>query len=225
MPKAVAVVSGGLDSTTLIYLLLDQRFDLQLLTFNYGQRHQKELGYAARIAERVNAPLHQIDLTSLLPLLSGSALTDPTVPVPEGHYADESMRATVVPNRNAIFLAIAYGVAVAQRADLVAIGVHAGDHPIYPDCRPDFLQAFSSMEQYATLGLRKTGLSLYAPFRDKKKGEIVLIGAGLGVPFALTWSCYKGEAVHCGRCGTCVERREAFLSAGISDPTVYLEHL
>jgi 7-cyano-7-deazaguanine synthase len=217
--SAVAIISGGMDSATLAYLLADQGQALHLLSFDYGQRHRKEVGYARDLAALLGARHDLVELRSAGRLLAGSALTDPEVPVPDGHYAEESMRATVVPNRNAIMLSIAYGVAVAERAEVVAVGVHAGDHYIYPDCRPSFLDAFAAMQAQATEGFGTP--QLQAPFAQLTKAQIVTIGQQLGVPFASTWSCYKGGPTHCGTCGTCYERAEAFMVAGVPDPTRY----
>ena len=218
--KAIAIVSGGMDSVTLAYLLASQGHTLHLLSFDYGQRHVKELEYARRCAADLGADHTVIDLSTLTPLLRGSALTD-DIDVPEGHYAAPNMRLTVVPNRNAIMLAIAFAAAVADGAAIVATGVHAGDHPIYPDCRPEFIEAFDRMERHATDGYAVDGLHLYAPFVNMSKADIVTLGAALLVPYENTWSCYKGDTAHCGVCGTCVERREAFQLAGVTDPTRY----
>jgi 7-cyano-7-deazaguanine synthase len=155
-------------------------------------------------------------------LLSGSALTD-DIEVPHGHYAAENMAVTVVPNRNAIMLSIAYGVAVARGARLVAAAVHAGDHYVYPDCRPQFVEAFDAMQRQAVEGFGDPDLRLHAPFIHKSKAEIVEIGTSLGVPYEDTWSCYEGGEIHCGLCGTCTERKEAFQLAGVPDPTKYRE--
>jgi 7-cyano-7-deazaguanine synthase len=155
--------------------------------------------------------------------LSGSALTEESNAVPHGHYATPNMAITGVPNRNAIFLAIAYGAAVAQEAEIVATAVHGGDHFIYPDCRPAFIEAFDAMQKQAVEGFGHPQLRLHAPFVHKFKQDIVRIGADLGVPYEKTWSCYEGNAVHCGQCGTCVERKEAFELAGVNDPTEYQE--
>jgi 7-cyano-7-deazaguanine synthase len=218
--KAIAVVSGGLDSVTLAYVLHAQGYDLHLLSFDYGQRHKKELTHAQLCAERLNATWDIINLTSITRFLAGSALTD-AIPVPEGHYAASNMAITVVPNRNAIMLSVAYAVAVTEHAQVVAVGVHAGDHFIYPDCRPAFIQAFDTMQRLAVEGYGEPELRLEAPFVHLEKHQIVSLGTALGVPYADTWSCYKGDDRHCGRCGTCVERKHAFRAAGVLDPTSY----
>jgi 7-cyano-7-deazaguanine synthase len=217
----VATVSGGLDSVTLAHSLAAEGHDLVCVSFDYGQRHAKEVAYARACAARLGADHHAVDLRSVGALLTGSALTDPAVVVPEGHYTDASMAVTVVPNRNAIMLAVAVGVAVARQASAVATAVHAGDHTVYPDCRPAFIEAAEREARIANEGFLTDGFRVLAPFVDVSKAEIVRRGAALGVPFAETWSCYVGAERHCGRCGTCVERREAFVLAGVDDPTVY----
>jgi 7-cyano-7-deazaguanine synthase len=221
MPLVIAVVSGGLDSVVLAHLLKSEGHDLHLVSFDYGQRHVKELEYARHCAARLGASHDVVDLKALGRVLGGSALTDESIPVPHGHYAAPSMAITIVPNRNTILLAIAYGVAVARNAQLVATAVHAGDHFIYPDCRPLFIEKFDEMQRVAVEGCGDANLKLHAPFVEKTKAQIVEIGARLGVPFEETWSCYEGGARHCGRCGTCVERRESFELAGVFDPTEY----
>lgn len=218
--KTLVVCSGGLDSVTLAYKVAVERALAGLISFDYGQRHKKELEFAALCAQRLGAPHSIIDISAIGAQLQGSALTD-NIAVPEGHYAEESMKITVVPNRNAIMLSIAYGIASARGSDAVAAAFHGGDHFIYPDCRPGFVAAFGAMQDKALEGL--ADIKLYAPFLDFKKSGIVAEGARLGVPFADTWSCYKGGEVHCGRCGTCVERREAFHLAGVADPTAYAD--
>src|SRR5436305_7267662 len=199
MSKAVAIVSGGLDSVTLAYLLHAQGYDLHLLSFDYGQRHKKELAFAKLCAQRLSAAFDVIDLTGITRFLKGSALTD-EIPVPEGHYAASNMAITVVPNRNAIMLSVAYAVAVAEQAQVVAIGVHSGDHFIYPDCRPGFIAAFSAMQQLAVEGFSDPNLKLEDPFLQFNKHQIVSLGTVLGVLYADTWSCYNGSDKHCGRC-------------------------
>jgi 7-cyano-7-deazaguanine synthase len=218
--RIVAVVSGGLDSSVMAHVLHDEGHDLHTISFDYGQRHRRELDCARALAGDLGVPWELVDLhaAGVTRLLGGSALTDDAVAVPEGHYADESMRATVVPNRNAMMLTVACALAGGMNAGAVAFAVHGGDHPIYPDCRPEFVRAFEEMER---LAMDAPGFRVLAPFVAMTKADIVRLGAAHGVDFARTWSCYNGRAVHCGRCGTCCERREAFDIAGVPDPTEY----
>ncbi len=216
--KTIVICSGGLDSVSLAHRVAAEQTLIGLLSFDYGQRHRKELDYAAACAKRLGAPHQIIDIRPIGSHLTGSALTD-NIDVPDGHYAEETMKATVVPNRNAIMLAIAFGLAAAQKADAVAVAVHGGDHFIYPDCRPGFIDAFQVMQDAALDGY--ASVKLQAPYVNATKADIVADGAKRGTPFEETWSCYKGGARHCGRCGTCVERREAFHLAGVADPTEY----
>ncbi|MCU1680238.1 MAG: queC [Amycolatopsis sp.] len=218
---AIVVASGGLDSTVLAYWLAACRAELTLLSFDYGQRHRIELDHAAGIAAVLGCPHEIVNLAELGRLLTGSALTDADVSVPDGHYTDESMRATVVPNRNAIMLDIAVAVAVARKADAVAFGAHAGDHAIYPDCRPEFVKRFALSARAANENLLAEDFEVLAPFLALSKTDIVRLGAALAVPFERTWSCYRGGTAHCGTCGTCTERREAFEHNDITDPTTY----
>ncbi|WP_118136166.1 7-cyano-7-deazaguanine synthase QueC [Oceanicella sp. SM1341] len=216
--KTAVVCSGGLDSVSLAHVEAAAGRLSRLISFNYGQRHAKELDFAAAAARRLSVPHAVIDMRGIGAALTGSALTD-DIDVPDGHYAEETMRITVVPNRNAIMLAIAFGVAAAAGDDAVATAVHGGDHFIYPDCRPAFTEAFARMQAAALDGYAE--IALHTPFVHRTKADIVTEGARAGTPFAETWSCYKGGARHCGRCGTCVERREAFHLAGVADPTAY----
>ena len=221
--KAVLIASGGMDSVTMAYLFKSLNYDVHLVGFNYGQRHSKELDSLKKIGELLNAPVDILPMQFLKEHLSGSSLTSDDVVVPDGHYSEETMRITVVPNRNAIMLSIAVGIAVAQKAEIVATGVHAGDHFIYPDCRPRFFAPFSDAMVAANDGHVVDGFHLSAPFITLTKADIAYMGNDLGVPYEHTWSCYKGGEVHCARCGTCVERIEAFIDAGVPDPTVYAE--
>lgn len=218
---AVLIVSGGMDSVTLAYRYHQLGYSLVLLSFNYGQRHRKELEYARRCAERLGGVHHVVDLSSITALLPGSSLTDNAVSVPEGHYAAESMKTTVVPNRNAIMLSIAWAHAVAIGAEVVAFGAHGGDHFIYPDCRPEFFNLLGRAFVSGNSGFGSPTLQLEAPFLQGSKADIAFLGKVLNVPFKDTWSCYKGGDIHCGKCGTCVERKEAFILAGVVDPTEY----
>ena len=219
--RVVVVVSGGLDSTTMAHSLRAQGHELVAISFDYGQRHRKELAFAEQMAADLDAPWTLIDLhaAGVTGFLTGSALTDASVTVPDGHYADESMKITVVPNRNAIMLSVACALAVTRDAGAVAFGAHTGDHFIYPDCRPEFVRAYQTMLNLAVEGF--ASIEILAPFLSMTKANIVRLGAELHVPFERTWSCYKGGALHCGTCGTCHERREAFALAEVTDPTVY----
>ena len=215
--KAVVLFSGGLDSTVLVYHLLNKGADLKLLSIDYGQRHEKELKSSSEIAESLELKHEILRLPMLNNLLGGSALTDPSILLPEGHYAEDSMKATVVPNRNMILLSLAAGHAISLQFDTVAYAAHAGDHTIYPDCRPEFATA---IDQALKLCDWNT-ISLYRPFIQLSKQDLVRKGNELGVPFEKTWSCYAGNDKHCGKCGTCVERKEAFELVGLLDPTEY----
>lgn len=221
MEKAVVIVSGGMDSVTLAHLLAEGN-ELHIVSFNYGQRHAKELQFAKACAERLKAEWTLVDMGFMSHLLKGSALTD-NIEVPEGHYEADNMRLTVVPNRNAIMLSIATGIAVANKANFVATGVHAGDHAVYPDCRPEFITALSVAMIVGNQGFATDSFQIAAPFVGISKAQIVGIGHDLEVPWDQTWSCYKGLDMHCGRCGTCVERKEAFVIAGVIDPTDYFD--
>jgi 7-cyano-7-deazaguanine synthase len=231
---SIAIFSGGMDSTVLVYKLLEEGHVPHLLSFNYGQRHSKELLSAEIIAYELKLQHDIVDLTGLTHLISNSALTScPGTPhrghtssvpksepieVPEGHYAEDNMKKTVVPNRNMIMLSIAAGVAVNNSYKFVATGVHAGDHFVYPDCRPRFIEATNAAIMYGNEGfgaftkIANSGWpieAIYAPFINWSKEDIAYEGLKFRVPFHLTWSCYKGGDKHCGKCGTCVERLEA----------------
>lgn len=225
MSKTVAIVSGGLDSVVMAHMLANDGHgdDLSLLSFDYGQRHRKELQFAAQCARQLDAVHHVIDLSGLNVLLQGSSLTSDSIEVPDGHYAADTMRQTVVPNRNAIMMNIAAGYAISIGAQHVATAVHGGDHYIYPDCRPEFIKALDAMLTTATSGFHVSGFGVLAPFLYMTKAEIVVIGKQLRLDFTTTWSCYKGGGIHCGTCGTCFERREAFRLAKVDDLTDYKE--
>lgn len=225
MTEAVTIISGGLDSCTLTQTLYNDRRDTIALSFNYGQRHAKEIGYAQAFCAKRNIEHHVIDLTSLTDLIGSSALTTDAVEVPEGHYAEETMMATVVPNRNMIMLSIAAGVAVSKGATLIATGVHAGDHFIYPDCRPEFISAAQSAIRLGNEKFASPYLEIFTPFTTMTKSQIAYLAFNSGVAFDETWSCYQGGDIHCGRCGTCVERLEAIDGSGYAayDKTQYAD--
>lgn len=216
MPDLV-LLSGGLDSTTLLADRVAAGTAKVALSVDYGQRHIREMSAALDIAEHYAIQHEILDLRGWGRLLTGSALTDRSVEVPHGHYADESMKATIVPNRNATLLMAACGVAISFGCDQVLTAVHAGDHPIYPDCRPEFIELASQTVIAATDG----HAMIAAPFVHWTKTDIARHADELGVPIQLTWSCYEGNDVHCGECGTCVERIEALQDANVTDPTPY----
>ncbi len=220
MSKVLVVLSGGLDSTVLAHYHKRKMGDeVRLLTVKYGQRHVREVMEADYTAQLLKLPHDVADFTSLGDLLPGSALTDRSVMVPEGHYTAANMKVTVVPNRNMILLSIAAAVAIAHKFDYISYAAHAGDHAIYPDCREEFVQALDHTVQLADDHV----VRILRPFVGITKEQIVLLGKELRVPFEHTYSCYTGRPVHCGKCGTCVERREAFHLSGVADPTEYLD--
>lgn len=213
----IILLSGGLDSAVLAGSLAGLTPRPAALSFDYGQRHGRELASAAAVAEHYRMRHDIIDLSALGGHL-GSALTG-AGEIPDGHYSAPSMAATVVPGRNAIMLAVAAGIAASRGARRVAVAVHAGDHPVYPDCRPEFISAMSAALRLGTAG--HGDVTIHAPFAETTKAGIVMLGAALSVPMGLSWSCYRGGDAHCGRCGTCVERWGAFRDAKVPDPTSY----
>lgn len=212
--RALVVLSGGMDSTTLLYLAAQECAAVRAVGFSYDQRHGRELRFAAETCDRLGVPFEVVPLT-----IPGapSALQHDDVDVPTGHYAADTMKATVVSNRNMILIAMAVAVAQRHGCDVVLYGAHAGDHDIYPDCRAEFVEALARAVELCDWNPP----SLIAPFVRSTKAGIASVGADLGVPFESTWSCYAGGDLHCGNCGTCVERREAFELAGVPDPTTY----
>ena len=218
MKRTVIIHSGGMDSTVLLAHLVAEGREVHALSVDYGQRHRRELVAAAEICAHYKVPHRVADLRGVTSLFGANALTDSHIAVPEGHYEEASMKATVVPNRNMLLIATAAAWAMSLKAASVAYGAHGGDHAIYPDCRPAFADALDKAIRLADWH----EVSLERPFVGMDKTAIVKRGAELGVPFALTWSCYVGGDKHCGKCGTCVERKEAFLRAGVQDPTPYV---
>lgn len=211
--KSVIVFSGGMDSTTALYKVLKEGDEVVALTFNYGAKHNEaEYRRAVEICKSLNIPLSKIDLP--LDKYFKSSLLKSGEEIPEGHYQEDTMKSTVVPFRNGIMLSLAIGFAESIDADRVVIGNHSGDHAIYPDCRSNFINAMSDAARFGTY----KEVEIYSPFCEMDKREIALEGNELGIDWNTTWSCYKGGEVHCGKCGTCVERKEAL--AGF-DPTAY----
>ena len=206
-----------MDSTTLLYEY-QERIAIAV-SFDYGSNHNaKEIKCAEIHCDRLGIT-HMVIPLDFIRRYFRSSLLDGAEAIPEGSYDDENMRSTVVPFRNGIMLAVAVGMAESNGLQYVMMANHAGDHTIYPDCRPSFVDAFDRAAEAGTYN----GVRLLSPYVNMTKGEIAKRGSQLGIDYAETWSCYKGEEKHCGRCGTCVERREALAEAGIDDPTEYIE--
>lgn len=214
--RAIAIASGGMDSSTLLHLYKVLEYDVDVLSFDYGQKHRKELEYCRNTCMRLGFSHHVIDLASACNVLD-SALTRSDRYVPEGHYTEETMSQTVVPNRNAIMLNIAIGAAVSAGAQMVGAAMHAGDHVIYPDCRPEFITQAEWTAHVANEGFIHEDFFIHTPFIHMTKADIARLGENFFVPWHETWSCYKGGETHCGRCATCVERLEALHEAGAAD--------
>lgn len=217
MKDSIIIVSGGLDSITLLY---DKAETIALaISFDYGQNHsKKELPYAEYHCQKLGIPHITIPLTFMHQYFK-SSLLEGAEAIPEGHYEEENMKSTVVPFRNGIMLAIATGIAESHELKRVYIANHGGDHTIYPDCRPEFIDAMDKATSAGTF----VDVRVEAPYTNISKADIVRRGDALGIDYAKTWSCYKGSEIHCGKCGTCVERKEAFADAGVNDPTEYEE--
>ncbi len=211
----ILILSGGMDSTTLLY---DYRDRIALaLSFDYGSNHNaRELPFAQWHCRQLGIE-HIIIPLDFMPRYFSSSLLSGAADIPEGHYADDNMRSTVVPFRNGIMLSIAVGLAESRQLAHVMMANHGGDHAVYPDCRPEFVSAFSEAARTGTY----PGITLLAPYTHLTKAQIAQRGKQLGIDYAKTWSCYKGGDCHCGKCGTCVERREAMAQAGIADTTRY----
>ena len=215
MKDSIIVLSGGMDSTTLLYEY-QSRIALAV-SFDYGSNHnQRELAFAALHCERLGIK-HLIIPLDFIHQYFHSSLLSGAEAVPEGNYDDENMRSTVVPFRNGIMLAIAAGLAEDNGLQQIMMANHAGDHAIYPDCRPVFVQAMDEAVHAGTYN----GVRLFTPYTNLTKGEIARRGKTLGIDYSETWSCYKGGEHHCGKCGTCTERIEALKEAGVEDKTVY----
>lgn len=215
MKNSVIIVSGGMDSITLLY---DHKDEIALgISFDYGSNHNaREIPFAKMHCERLGIKHITINLDFMHQYFK-SSLLDGAEAIPEGHYADDNMKSTVVPFRNGIMLSIAIGIAESNNLDQVFIANHGGDHTIYPDCRPEFI---SAIDAAATAGTYNN-VKVVAPYTKITKSDIARIGKKLGIDYTETWSCYKGGEVHCGKCGTCVERKEALAEAGIEDKTRY----
>lgn len=217
MKDSVIIVSGGMDSITLLY---DKKDEIALgISFDYGSNHNaKEIPFAEMHCKRLGIKHITINLDFMHQYFKSSLLQGAEA-IPEGHYADENMKSTVVPFRNGIMLSIAIGFAESNQLKKVLIANHGGDHTIYPDCRPQFIQAIDAAANAGTF----VNVRIEAPYTNITKGDIARIGKRLGLDYTETWSCYKGGEKHCGKCGTCIERKEALQEAGIHDATEYEE--
>ncbi|MFB2938007.1 7-cyano-7-deazaguanine synthase QueC [Aerosakkonemataceae cyanobacterium BLCC-F154] len=222
--KAVVLLSGGLDSSTVLYQALVDRFDCYALSFDYQQRHRRELVAARDIACSAGVKEHQV-VSFDLRLWGGSALTDDRIDLPDDRSLSEmggSIPITYVPARNTIFLSFALGYAEAIDASKVYIGVNALDYSGYPDCRPDYIQAMQEVFRLGTKqGLEGEPIQIVAPLINLKKTEIIQLGNSLGVPWSKTWSCYAGGEKACGVCDSCRLRLAAFQELGLKDPVEY----
>jgi len=217
--KVVVLVSGGMDSVTALYDALEKQEVVGTLAFDYGSKHNpNELPFARWHAEK-NELEHRVIPLGFMNDLFASDLLSSGGEIPEGHYEESNMKSTVVPFRNGIMLSIAAGYAESIGAEGLVIAAHSGDHAIYPDCREDFMSSMADAIKFGTYA----GVKVLRPFIDLRKEDIAIRGAELGIDYSKTWSCYKGGDTHCGRCGTCVERREAFMIARVPDPTQYLD--
>lgn len=221
--QAVVLLSGGLDSAVTLYLAKKQGFKCHCLTFNYHQRHRREVESARSIAEKAGC-IFTIERISLP--RHGSALLDTHLRIPQAAYRHpgfgEHVPVTYVPARNIIFLSLALSFAEAEKASAIFIGAHCEDYSGYPDCRPQFIRAFQKVIDCGTkAGVEKKGIRVITPLIHKNKAGIIRLGVKLGAPLNLTWSCYKGGKRPCGKCESCYWRAKGFREAGIRDPLIY----
>jgi len=214
--KVVVIYSGGMDSFTVLNRAIHDGKEVFALTFDYGQRHVKEIEYASSVCKSLNVNHKVIDISAINQLLAGSSLTD-DIDIPEGHYEAESMKSTVVPNRNMILLSLAVGYAVSVGASQVYYGAHSGDHAIYPDCRPEFVMKMNEVCKIANY----ESVEIFSPYLTVTKSDILTDGLKMGLKYDNTWTCYNGREKACGQCGACQERLEAFSDNNTTDPLSY----
>ncbi|MCK5893081.1 MAG: 7-cyano-7-deazaguanine synthase QueC [Endozoicomonadaceae bacterium] len=216
MNKVVVIYSGGMDSYTVLHNALRKDYEVYALSFDYGQRHRKELDFAKSVSEQLGISHKVVDITSITPLLQGSSLTS-NIDIPEGEYSVDNMKSTVVPNRNMILLSLATGYAISLQAGAVFYGAHHDDSAVYPDCRPEFVKAVSEVTRIADW----QPVEIVAPYINASKSDILKDGLTMGLDYRQTWTCYNGRKKACGLCGACHSRLKAFEALNLIDPQEY----
>ncbi|MBU2971906.1 7-cyano-7-deazaguanine synthase QueC [Pseudoalteromonas sp. C2R02] len=214
--KVVVIYSGGMDSYTVLNKALRDGYEVYALSFDYGQRHVKELDVAAIACKGLDVHHKIVDISAINQIIGGSSLTD-DIEVPEGHYEAENMKSTIVPNRNMILLSLAVGYAVSLKACKVYYGAHSGDHAIYPDCRPEFVKKMDDVCRIANYD----EVEIVSPYLKNSKIDILTDGLKMNLDYSQTWTCYNGREKACGKCGACQERLEAFKLNNVIDPIEY----
>ncbi|QJQ94425.1 MULTISPECIES: 7-cyano-7-deazaguanine synthase QueC [Halomonadaceae] len=216
-PRAVVIYSGGMDSYTVLHRILKEGYEVHALSFDYGQRHACELDVARRVCQRLGIAHQVIDIRAIHGLIDNSALTDASRALPAGEYDGSNMAATVVPNRNMILLSLAIAQAVNIGADKVFYGAHGGDHVLYPDCRPEFVERMNDVAAIANFD----AIQVVAPYLHVSKTDILADGLAMQLDYSQTWTCYLGGSLACGECGSCQERLAAFRDNDREDPLSY----
>ncbi|GED42928.1 7-cyano-7-deazaguanine synthase QueC [Cobetia marina] len=216
-PRAVVIYSGGMDSYTVLHQALKEGFEVHALSFHYGQRHSRELDVARQVCESLGVAHEVVDIRAIHGLIDNSALTNSDQAMPKADYDEDSMTSTVVPNRNMILLSLAIAKAVNIEAGVCFYGAHGGDHVLYPDCRPEFVEKMNAVAAIANF----SPVEIRAPFLHASKDEILAAGIAMQLDYAQTWTCYEGRELACGECGSCRERLAAFAAHGLSDPLGY----
>ncbi|WP_048308155.1 7-cyano-7-deazaguanine synthase QueC [Halomonas sp. PR-M31] len=218
-PKAIVVYSGGMDSYTVLHKALQRGYQVHALSFHYGQRHSRELEIAKEVCRKRKIVHQVIDIRAIHSLIDNSALTDASRSLPGGDYDQDNMSTTLVPNRNMILLSLAIAQAVNIGANICFYGAHGGDHVLYPDCRPEFVERMNDVAAIANF----EAVRIEAPYLHVDKAAILADGLAMGLDYRDTWTCYEGNELACGECGSCRERLEAFAKNGLVDPVPYVE--
>ncbi|MDN7133628.1 7-cyano-7-deazaguanine synthase QueC [Halomonas sp. MC140] len=213
----VVIYSGGMDSYTVLHRALREGLNVHALSFDYGQRHARELDTARQVCNALGLPHQVVDIRAIHGLIDNSALTNPNQAMPQGDYAENNLRSTVVPNRNMILISLAIAKAVNIGAERVDYGAHGGDHILYPDCRPEFVDAMNHVAGIANF----EPVQLHAPYLSASKADILRDGLAMGLDYRHTWTCYEGKELACGVCGSCTERLSAFAANDVTDPLIY----